>query len=123
MKILVVFIAGTMFLSTAFAADPGFEARFQMKTGRRLPAAETHRHTPAQSAMNCAGHECCRHSEPTVANTAAPSADPGAEARFQMKFGQHSPSVRLAAAGQSVSQPLPAASARLCEAGCCAHGE
>jgi hypothetical protein len=131
MKILVVFIAGAMFLSTGFASDPGSEARFKMKTGRYTPGEEARREASGtaakeatgKSAMNCDLHGCCPHSDRAVAKTAVSSGDPGSDARFQLKFGQHSPEVRMAGARQATSEPVLAASAHRCEGDCCKHGE
>jgi hypothetical protein len=100
----MVFLAGAMFVSTTFADDPGFAARFKMKTGSDLPAAEAQNASPAKdkAVTNCDRHGCCSRTDEALANSTASLADPGAEARFRMKFGRPSPQeeARIAASAR-----------------------
>src|SRR4051794_38373337 len=75
MKAVVVFIAGAMFLSRAIAGDPGFEGRFQMKTGRSTPAEQA---PQASKPTSCEKHGCCSGKDqpaPTAAEAAAINRD------------------------------------------------
>jgi hypothetical protein len=80
MTTVMVFIAGAMFLSTAFGNDSGFEERYRMKTGRYTPAEEARREAARIAAkeapvMNCEKHGCCtNHQEQAYA--AAKASDP-----------------------------------------------
>lgn len=67
MKSVLTLMAGAMFLSSAFASDPGFEERFKMKTGRYTAAEEGRREkantgekqAEAKPGMSCEKHGCC----------------------------------------------------------------
>jgi hypothetical protein len=123
MKSVIVFLAGAMFVSTTFAGDPGFAARFKMKTGRDLPTTEAKRNaSPAKdkAVMSCDKHGCCSRTGETLANSTPSLGDPGAEARFRMKFGRPSPAeeARIAAA-QPKAEAV--ASAHVCDGDCCKH--
>lgn len=131
MKTAMVFIAGAMFLSTAFANDPGFEERYKMKTGRYTPAEDARREavkaaakeSRAKQMINCGKHGCCTGDERAVAKSEPPVGDPGAEARLRMKFGRSSPAeeARISAAKRANTEPVLAASASMCESDCCKH--
>jgi hypothetical protein len=131
MRTVILFVAGAMSLSTAFGQDPGFEERFKMKTGRNTPAEEARREkaslaakqAKAKLAMSCDKHGCCTRTEQEVAKTTTTLGDPGAEARFRMKFGRISPAeeARIAAAKRPAAEPVLVASARICEGDCCKH--
>jgi hypothetical protein len=92
MKIVMVFIAGAMLLSTAFGNDL------------------------AKQGMNSAKHGCCAHhqQQAAVTKSAATLGDPGAEARFQMKFGR---------TNRATSEPVLVAAANMCQGACCKHGQ
>src|SRR5438270_13831518 len=100
MRTVILFIAGAMSLSNAFGqGDPGFEERVKMKTGRYTRAEEARRETAslaaktakAKPAMNCDKHGCCTRTGQAAAKSATTLPDPGAEARFRMKYGRSSP--------------------------------
>src|SRR5437763_9006418 len=82
MKTAMVFIAGTMFLSTNYGKDPGFAA-----------VKITAKKAPAKEIMNCGKHGCCARNEKqtTVAKSAVTQGDPAAEERFRMKYGRYTP--------------------------------
>ena len=131
MKTIILFVAAAMSLSTAFGSDPGFEERFKMKTGRYTPAEEARREKASIAArqaqtkpvMNCDKHECCTRTEQLVAESTTTLGDPGAEARFQTKFGRISPAeeARISAAKRPTAESVLLASARTCEGACCKH--
>jgi hypothetical protein len=133
MKTAMVFIAGAMFLSTAFGSDSGSEERFRMKTGRYTPAEEARREaakiaakeTGAKQGMSCAKHGCCTNHEgqASVAKAEVTPGDPGTEERFRMKFGRISPAAesRVAAAQRATNEPVLLASVNMCEGDCCKH--
>jgi hypothetical protein len=127
MKTVMVFIAGAMFLSTAFGNDPGFEERYWMKTGRYTPAEKARRLARAKPVMNCAEHSCCTHHEEqaAVAKSDATLGDASAETRFRMKFGRSSPAeeIRVAASKLATDEPVLVASANIREPACCKHGQ
>jgi len=132
MRIVIFLIAGVMSLSTAFGkGDPGFEERFKMKTGRNTPAEESRRQiaslaakqAKAKPAMSCDKHGCRTRTDQAVAKSAITLGDPGAEARFRMKYGRSSPAeeARIAAAKRTANEPTLLASAHICEGDCCKH--
>jgi hypothetical protein len=116
MKTAMLFVAGAMFLSTAYGSDPGYAERFKMKTGRNAQAAEAR----VKQAMNCPKHVCCAKPK-AVAKSDGFLGDPGAEARFRMKYGRSSPAeeARVAAARRPTNEPVLIASAMMCERECC----
>jgi hypothetical protein len=131
MRTIILFVAGAMSLSTTFGSDPGSEERFKMKTGRYTPAEEARsekaslaaKQAKVKPAMSCEKNECCTRTGQLVAKSATTLGDPGAEARFQTKFGRSSPAAeaRIAAAKRPTAEPVLLASARICEADCCKH--
>ena len=130
MRTVILFVAGAMSLSTAFGNDPGFEERLKMKTGRYTPAGEARREkasiaakqVKAKPVMSCDQHGCCTRTGQAVAKSAT-LGDPGAEARFRMKFGRISPAeeARIAAAKRATVEPVLIASVRICDGDCCKH--
>jgi hypothetical protein len=133
MKTAMVFMAGAMFLSTAFGSDSGSEERFRMKTGRYTPAEEARREAAkiaakgavARQGISCAKHGCCANHEEhaVVAKLEVTPGDPGAEERFRMKFGRSSPAEarRVAAAQRATNEPVLLASVNMCKGDCCKH--
>jgi hypothetical protein len=127
MKTVMVFVAGAMFLSTAFGNDPGFEERYRMKTGRYTPAEEARRLARAKPVMNCAEHGCCTNHEEQAAGAKSDVTlgDASAETRFRMKFGRSSPAEesRVVAAKHATDELVLVASANIREPACCNHGQ
>jgi hypothetical protein len=124
MKFVMAFIAGAMFLSSAFANDPAAAARFKMKTGRELPAVEASATKPAKAETSCDKHGCCSRKEQAATANAPTQGDPMSDARFRMKYGRPSPNeeARIAAAARAKSeQTLVASSAHDCDGDCCKH--
>src|SRR5436309_72898 len=112
MKTAMVFIAGTMLLSTSYGNDLGFAA-----------VKITARKGPAKEIMNCGERSCCARNEKqtTVAKSAVTQGDPAAEERFRMKYGRYTPAedarqeaVRIAASEVRVAH-VPACAKH----GCC----
>ena len=115
----------------ALTADPGAEARFQMKFGHNTQAEEARQKADlevyAKNVRQCNEHGCGRNTDGKTVTAAAPAvatADPGAEERFRMKSGRNTPAEeqRLARASKK-AEPVVMASAdrSMCEAGCCTH--
>ena len=134
MRTVIFLIAGAMSFSTAFGqGDPGFEERFKMKTGRYSPAEEARREKAGLAAKQanaklvtiCDKHGCCTRTEQAVAKSATTLGDPGAEARFRMKYGRSSPAeeARIAAAKRPAAEPVLLASVSICEGDCCKHNQ
>lgn len=119
MKTIIVFIAGVVFLSNAFGNDPGFDMRFKMKTGRDTPAVEARKDAARLSAQQgnakhvakCEKQGCCTPTGQAAAKAVNSPGDPGAEARFRMKFGRTIPT----------ADPVLVASSHTCEGACCKH--
>jgi hypothetical protein len=107
MKIMILVLAGTMSVATAFGHDPAFEQRFNMKTGRHTPAEEARRNQAslaAKPAMTmCCDHQCCDDADVAAPKSAAALGD--ARTTEQNK----------------AALPALVAEASTCERGCCAH--
>ena len=116
-----------MFLSTGFASDPGLEARFKMKTGRNTPAGEAKQKAAAPekatAVTSCDKHGCCSRTEHAALKSTPTLGDPGAEARFRLKYGRPSSAeeARIAAAKRESAEPVVVAAATLCDGDCCKH--
>jgi hypothetical protein len=124
MKPVVAFIAGAMFLSSAFANDPGAAERFKMKTGHDLPAVEASAKKPAKAKTSCDKHGCCSRKEQTAQASAPTQGDPMADARFRMKYGRPSPNEEaiVAASPRAKSElAVVASAAHDCDGDCCKH--
>lgn len=130
MKTALVFLAGTMFLSTAFANDPSFEDRFKAKTGRYTPAEEARRERVTRvekvqqaEAASCERHSCCARHKRVTGERQLQLPDTGAKAWYRAKFGRTSPSkeLRVAARRLTATDELLVAKASTCEQGCCTH--
>lgn len=70
MKPAMWLMAGTMFLSTVFGADPFAEERYRMKTGRYTAAEEARREAvkkvQAAKSSGCGMHQCCTRAQATA---------------------------------------------------------
>src|SRR4051794_463994 len=121
----------TVAKSAVTQGDPAAEERFRMKYGRYTPAEESRREAVRIAAnegrtahvLSCVKHGCCTSQKEAVivAKSEATAGDPGAEARFRMKYGRSSPAQesRFAAAKRATREPLMVASANMCEGDCC----
>lgn len=135
MKSVMVFIAGAMFLSTAFANDHGFEERYKMKMGRYTPAEEARRETAriaakesrASQVMHCAKHGCCtnREEQTAVAKAEVPRGDPGFEERYRMKTGRFTPAqeARIEANRITAKEVVAKQVVNCAKHGCCTNRE